>query len=176
MTFAIERLTLGLGLALGMALSATGATAQDVGVPIGTKIEPVQVEDLDGQPVDLAEYIGTKPVLFEFWATWCPLCQALEPRLEAAQEKYGDAVEVVLIAVAVNQSPRSIRRHLEGHPLPGRMLWDADGRATRAFQAPTTSYIVVLDAEGRVAYTGVGEDQDLDAAVASVVAVSSVGR
>lgn len=63
-------LTLGLGLA---ALIAGGAAAQEVGLPIGTEVEAVQIEDLDGEPVDLAEYIGEKPVLFEFWATWCPL-------------------------------------------------------------------------------------------------------
>lgn len=155
-------LMLGIGLA---ALVAGGAAAQEVGLPIGTEVEAVRIEDLDGEPVDLAEYIGVKPVLFEFWATWCPLCQALEPRLDAARQKYGDAVDIVVIAVGVNQSPRSIRRHLERHSVPGRVLWDADGRATRAFAAPTTSYIVILDAEGRVAYTGAGEDQDIDAAL-----------
>lgn len=159
----------GLAFALAAAVGPSSASAQDVGIAIGTNVEPVQVEDLDGNPVDLAQYIGERPVLLEFWATWCPLCEALEPRLEAARSKYGDAFDLVLIAVAVNQNPRSIRRHLERHPLPGRVLWDTDGRATRAFQAPTTSYIVILDAEGRVTYTGVGEDQDLDAALSRTV-------
>ncbi|MGH7574631.1 MAG: TlpA family protein disulfide reductase [Longimicrobiales bacterium] len=159
----------GLAFTLAAAVGPSSASAQDVGIAIGTNVEPVQVEDLDGNPVDLAQYIGERPVLLEFWATWCPLCEALEPRLEAARSKYGDAFDLVLIAVAVNQNPRSIRRHLERHPLPGRVLWDTDGRATRAFQAPTTSYIVILDAEGRVTYTGVGEDQDLDAALSRTV-------
>lgn len=159
----------GLAFTLAAAVGLSSASAQDVGIAIGTNVEPVQVEDLDGNPVDLAQYIGERPVLLEFWATWCPLCEALEPRLEAARSKYGDAFDLVLIAVAVNQNPRSIRRHLERHPLPGRVLWDTDGRATRAFQAPTTSYIVILDAEGRVTYTGVGEDQDLDAALSRTV-------
>jgi hypothetical protein len=40
-------------------------------------------------------------------------------------------------------------------------LWDGKGRAVRAYRAPTTSYVVILDAAGAVAYTGVGESQDL---------------
>lgn len=66
------------------------------------------------------------------------------------------------VAVAVNQTKRSIRRHLERDPVPFPVAWDTRGRATRAFMAPTTSYVVILDAEGRVVYTGVGSDQDLE--------------
>jgi hypothetical protein len=44
------------------------------------------------------------------------------------------------------------------------VLWDARGAAVRAFQTPSTSYVVALDASGRVVYTGLGEEQDLDAA------------
>lgn len=159
-----------LGLALlASALLPHPAAAQEVGLPLGSRPEPVVIEDLDGTPVDLADYIGRKPVLLEFWATWCPLCSALEPRIAAAKERFGDDVDFLIVSVAVNQSPRSIRRHLEKHPPPGRVLWDTQGRATRAFMAPTTSYVVVLDAEGRVAYTGVGDDQDIVAAVERAV-------
>jgi thiol-disulfide isomerase/thioredoxin len=137
-----------------------------IGIAVGTRPEPVTLEDLDGNPVDLADYIGGgKPVLLEFWATWCSLCAALAPQMDAAYAKYGEAVDFLVIAVAVNQSVRRVRRHVEEHETPGRVLWDAQGRAVRAFMAPTTSYIVVLDAEGLVAYAGLGEDQDIEAAV-----------
>jgi thiol-disulfide isomerase/thioredoxin len=158
------------GLPVLATLAALAATtplaAQDVGIEIGAAPAAVTIEDLDGNPVELANWVGKKPVVFQFWATWCPLCEALEPRVAAAKQRFGDQVEVVFIAVAVNQSQRSIRRHLRDHPLPGPILWDTGGRATRAYKAPTTSYIVVLDAAGRVVYTGVGEDQDIVAAVA----------
>ena len=73
------------------------------------------------------------------------------------------------MAVGVNQNPRSIRRHMQRHDVPGRVLYDSRGAATRAYRAPTTSYVVVLDRSGRVAYTGQGGDQDLVAAVQKVV-------
>ncbi len=141
--------------------------AQDViGLPIGTQPEAVAVEDLDGNAVDLGQYIGSgKPVLLEFWATWCRLCAALEPRMRAASETYSDAVEFLVVAVAVNQSRRRVRRHVEEHDMPGRVVYDADGAAVRAFMAPSTSYVVLLDGEGKVAYTGLGEDQDIGSAI-----------
>jgi thiol-disulfide isomerase/thioredoxin len=141
----------------------------DLGIAIGAKPPAVTIEDLDGHPVDLAQVVGKKPVLFEFWATWCPLCRALEPRLQAAQRRYGDQMAFVAIAVAINQSQSSVQRHLARHPLPLRFLWDTNGNAVRAFQAPSTSYVVVLDASGKVAYTGSGDAQDIEAAVRRVV-------
>jgi thiol-disulfide isomerase/thioredoxin len=153
-------------LALALALLAPGpAAAQEaIGIALGQTPPAATVEDLDGAPVDLSQWIGKRPVLVEFWATWCPLCRALEPGLRRVAERHAGELDVLIVAVGVNQSPRSVRRHLERHGLPGRVLWDGRGAAVRAFQTPSTSYVVALDDSGRVVYTGLGEDQDLDAA------------
>ena len=154
-------------LCAGMLLFSPSLTqAQEViGIPVGEKPPAVTLENLQGDSVALSQWIGKKPVVVEFWATWCPICEALLPRLEAAQKKYGDRAEFIVVAVAVNQSKSSVRRHLEKHPMPFTFLWDGRGAAVRAFQAPSTSYIAILDASGKVVYTGVGEDQDIDAAL-----------
>jgi len=144
--------------------------AQDViGIPVGETPPAVTLENLNGDSVSLSQWIGKKPVIVEFWATWCPLCAALLPRMEAAQRKFGDRAVFLVVAVAVNQSKNGVRRHLEQHPMPFTVLWDANGAAVRAFQAPSTSYIAVLDATGKVVYTGVGEDQDIEAALQQTV-------
>src|SRR5438093_12213306 len=140
--------------------------AQDViGIPIGETPPAVTLENLNGDSVPLSQWIGKKPVIVEFWATWCPICAELLPRVEAAQRKYRDRAAFLIVAVAVNQSKNSVRRHLEQHPMPFTFLWDGNGAAVRAFQAPSTSYIAVLDANGKVVYTGVGEDQNIEAAM-----------
>jgi peroxiredoxin len=157
------RLALAAALVLPAALSA-----QDIGLQLGAQAPAVTVEDLDGKPVDLGRYVGKQPVLLEFWATWCPLCAALEPALTDAHARYGTTVRFFAIGVAVNEQPASIRRHLASHPLPYPVLYDAAGAAVRAFEAPTTSYIVVLDRAGKVSYTGSGSDQDVTPALARV--------
>lgn len=148
--------------------TASHATAQE-GIAVGETPDPPALETLDGEAVDLAEVFGTKPVLVEFWATWCPICRALEPRIEAAHEAYGDRVAFLIVAVGVAQDRGDVRRHLARHPMPGRILWDRRGRATRAFQAPGTGFIAILDGTGTVAYTGTGTDQDLVGALERVV-------
>ena len=146
------------------------AAAQDAGIAVGTRAPAVVVKDLDGAPVDLGQYLGKKPVLLEFWATWCERCEALLPKVRAARDEYGDRVEFFGVNVTVNQTPERVRKYVAEHRPPFRTLYDDQGASTRAYAAPTTSYIVIIDRAGKVAYTGVGEDQDLAAALQGVVA------
>ncbi len=144
----------------------TALAAQDVGLEIGHTPPPATVQDTSGQNVDVTRlYAGKRPVLYEFWATWCEICQALLPKMEAAQHRFGDRVDFVVVGVGVNESLNSMKRHLAQHPMPFHFYYDNAGAAVRAFDAPATSYIVVLDGRGRVVYTGSGADQDIDAAI-----------
>jgi thiol-disulfide isomerase/thioredoxin len=144
---------------------AVPVSAQDLGIEVGSTAPAVTVQSLDGKSVDLGQYIGKIPMLIEFWATWCPNCRELMPTLLDAQKKYGQKVKFVNLAVAINQSPEKVRRFLAAHPLPHETLYDLDGKAAGAFDAPATSYVVVLDKSGKVVYTGLGGKQDLDAAL-----------
>ncbi|MFL5640548.1 MAG: TlpA family protein disulfide reductase [Gemmatimonadaceae bacterium] len=151
-------------LVIGAALGRS-ATAQDLGIDIGAHAPAVTVRSLDGKPVDLGNYIGKTPMLIEFWATWCPNCRELMPTLLDAEKKFGKRVKFVALAVAINQSPEKVRRFLAAHPLPHDTFYDAEGKAAGAFDAPATSYVVVIDKTGRVVYTGLGGKQDLEAAI-----------
>ncbi|HET9706915.1 MAG TPA: TlpA disulfide reductase family protein [Gemmatimonadales bacterium] len=140
-----------------------------MGIALGATPPAVTIQDLDGRPANLGAMIGKKPLLIEFWATWCPLCAALMPQIDSAYARNRDKIAFVAVAVAVNESPASVKRHLAKEPHPWPFLWDANGDAVRAFQAPSTSYVVVLDAQGKVVYTGLGEDQDIEKALQRVV-------
>jgi thiol-disulfide isomerase/thioredoxin len=144
---------------------ASPALAQDLGIEVGSKAPVVTVQSLDGKQVDLGQYIGKTPMLIEFWATWCANCRELMPTLLEAEKKFGKKVKFVALAVAINQSPERVRRFIAAHPLPHDTFYDTDGKAAGAFDAPATSYVVVLDKSGRVVYTGLGGKQDLEAAL-----------
>ena len=152
-------------LVTGAFLVAAPAIAQDLGIDVGARAPAVTVQALDGKQIDLGKYIGKTPVLIEFWATWCPNCRELMPTLLDAEKKFGKRVKFVAIAVAINQSPERVRRWLAAHPLPHDTFYDVDGKAASAFDAPATSYVVVLDKTGRVVYTGLGGKQNLEAAI-----------
>jgi thiol-disulfide isomerase/thioredoxin len=140
-----------------------------MGIEVGKTPPAAMVQTLDGKPVALSKYLGKGPVLIEFWATWCPNCRELMPALLSAEKKYGARVKFLAVAVNMNQSAERVKKFLAAHPLPHETLWDADGKAAEAFDAPATSYVVVLNRKGVVVYTGLGGQQNIDAAVAKAM-------
>jgi len=155
--------------------TATTSSAQDLGLPIGSRpaVAGVMVDGLDGKPVSLERYVGRGPVLLEFWATWCPNCKQLEPRMAAARAQFGTQVRFVGIAVGVNQSPARVKAYAAKHKLPLEVLYDRTGAAAEAFDVPATSYVVVLDASGKIVYSGAGGDQDIASAVRRALPAAS---
>ncbi len=152
------------GVALLTVISAKGMRAQDSGIAMGSAAPGAALETLEGKAIDLSQYVGKRPVMIQFWATWCPNCKELEPKIEAAMKKYGDKMKFVAVAVSVNQSVARVKAYKEKHGMSQDILWDRKGFAADAYEVPVTSYIVVVDAKGKVVYTGVGADQDIDAA------------
>jgi predicted transcriptional regulator len=58
-----------------------------------------------------------------------------------------------------------VRRYAAAHGFAHDVLFDRTGAATDAYDVPATSYVVVVDKSGRVVYTGLGGEQDLEAAI-----------
>ncbi|MEO5510390.1 MAG: redoxin family protein [Longimicrobiales bacterium] len=160
-------------LAFALIASVLPAGAQVKGLQVGDRAPTVVIQTLDGKAADLAEYVGRKPVLIEFWATWCPLCRQMEPTITRIINENKDKLEVIRIVVPQNQTPEKAAAFVAKNELPGLFLFDAEGAAYKAFAAYHTSYIVVLDKQGKVMYSSDGGKQDLDAVVAAAMAKPS---
>ena len=156
------RKALVVALLLVPVLGTSRLRAQESGIAVGSDAPVVTVRDLDGKAVDLGQYIGKKPVFLEFWATWCELCEELLPRVRAAKAAYGDQVEFLGVNVTINQTRDRVRRYLEKHRPPFRTLYDEEGTSTRAYEVPATSYVVIVDRSGKIAYTGSGGTQEFE--------------
>jgi thiol-disulfide isomerase/thioredoxin len=141
------------------------ARAQDLGIQVGSSAPGAKVSTLDGKDADLSQYIGKGVVVMEFWATWCPNCQELEPSLLNVLKKYDKQVQFIGVAVSVNQNPTRVKAYVDKHGLPGVQVFDTKGNATGAYDVPATSYVVVVNKAGKVVYTGLGGKQDLEAAI-----------
>jgi len=167
--------TLAFGL-FGLPMSAAGQTGTvGLGLPPGTPAPDARVEDMEGNEVSLLEVIGGRPALIEFWASWCEQCELLQPEIDRVQERFGEEVAVVAVAVAVSQPRRRVRRHVERHAPQYAFVYDADGNAVRAYKALTTAVVVLVDGEGRIVSTGVGPGQELVTAVEALLQEPSSG-
>jgi peroxiredoxin len=79
------------------------------------------LEDLDGNPVRFSDFRG-KPVVLNFWATWCGPCRAEIPHVDALYNKYKDRG---LVVIGVNN--------------------ESDHAKVKAFAEEQISYSVLLD-------------------------------
>lgn len=165
------RILMKFAIVASFAVSASAVQAQeiqmwDVGVKVGSEAPAARLQRLDGAKVDLADFYGKQPVVLEFWATWCPLCRQMEPSLQAAREKFAGKVTFIGVGVSANQSAEKQSEYVREKKLSGTWVFDADGAAMKAYAVPHTSYVVIVGADRRVLYTGVGGDQNIEAALA----------
>src|SRR5690349_13426861 len=97
---------------------AATAFAQDLKLlPVDALVPEVRLATLEGEPIDLSRWVGKKPALIEFWATWCGNCKKLAPTIDAMYEKYSGQVEFITVAVEWDQTAQSVQAHLKEHAL-----------------------------------------------------------
>jgi cytochrome c biogenesis protein CcmG/thiol:disulfide interchange protein DsbE len=162
-------------------LAASGAlrpcAAQLEGGPaIGDRAPVVSITDLEGKLFDLGTLIGQKPVLLEFWATWCGPCNALMPSVDAAHARYGQQVAFVGINVSIGETPQGVRAWLAEHKPGFQVLYDSAGVGSRSYDIQATSTIIIIGSDGRVAYTGVGASQDISGVLGRLLAAAPQQR
>lgn len=118
--------------------------------------------DLDGNPVRLADLRG-KLVWLNFWATWCPPCQAETPVLRDMNAEYADQ-GLAIVGIAVQETtPDDVRAYAERYQLGYRIAFDASAdifHLYRVYALPTQFFI---DPEGRVLEVITGPMSDASA-------------
>ncbi len=81
--------------------SSSGAVAQE---PAGQAAMRLSATDADGYSRKLSEWIGQRPVVINFWGTWCPPCRREIPDLVKLYDEYRDR-DVEIIGIALERSP-----------------------------------------------------------------------
>ena len=107
------------------------------------------IRDLDGEPVSLAGLRG-RPVWLNFWASWCPPCQAETPVLREIAERYAPQ-GLAMIGISVQEATEDdVRAYASRYDLGYTIAADLAGdlfRTYRLFGLPTQ---FILDADGVV--------------------------
>ena len=126
--------------------------------------------DVGGQEVAFKEYLG-RPLVLNFWATWCPPCVKEMPDLEALHKKHG-TVQFVGIAIdtAVNVRKFSEKVHVSypllvaGHGGIGKMR----ALGNKSGGLPFT---VIFDAQGRISNKVLGQikPEQLDGYISDLI-------
>ena len=116
---------------------------------------PLVLPRWQGAPWTLAAQRG-RPVLLNFWASWCEPCRAEMPALEALARRH-QAEGLQVMAVNFREQDAAVARFLEHTPLSLPVLLDRSGDAARAFGVRIFPSTAAIDRRGHVLSVAVGE-------------------
>jgi peroxiredoxin len=118
----------------------------DVTGPDGAT-EPLR--DLDGNPIRLADLRG-KAVWLNFWASWCPPCQAETPVVRDIAEAYRDRGLVVIGVSVQESSPENVAAYAARYQLDYTIAADSTGEVYRRYNPPGLPTSIFIGPEGAV--------------------------
>jgi thiol-disulfide isomerase/thioredoxin len=135
--------------ALALPLMARVALAADPPASIPISPALTAIDPATGDAVALDPSQG--PMHIVFMATWCRPCLADIPKLADLEDRWKpDGYRLFLVAVATRQTPDRLRELMAQGPLPGRLLFDANGAVASALGAATIPTQALVDRRGRV--------------------------
>ncbi len=106
--------------------------------------------------------IKGKVVLLQFWTTWCPYCRQEEKLVDSIEKEFGDKGLLVL-AVDVAESKKTVKKYLAEHPRSCRIVLTDDTNLAAMYAATSYPIYVVIDRDGNIAGTqrGAGGEEGL---------------
>lgn len=121
----------------------------------------------DGERYSLEDMRG-KPVIVNFWATWCPPCRAEMPSMQRAWEQVKDE-DILIVAVNVGESADTITQFNEHVKMEFPLPMDLDSRVTQRWPMNGLPTTFVVDPQGRLVYRAQGEREWDDPALLDLV-------
>ena len=103
--------------------------------------------------LDIAGKAG-KPLLIDFWGTWCGPCKAAMPRLREIEENYADKINVLSV---LEDSPENIElanQILDENGLTGERLARQNEALTRYFGVTAFPTYILIDNDGTILTRG----------------------
>ena len=111
----------------------------------------------DGKKIDLASYRG-KPVLIDFWATWCGPCLLSMPSLNRIYSDY-QSKGLTVLTFDQDSEAEDATEYLTRHHYAWTNFHDTDSRVRKAFKDNGIPLTVLIDAEGKIVYYDFGGDE-----------------
>jgi thiol-disulfide isomerase/thioredoxin len=120
---------------------------------LGYRAPDFELPDLEGQKVTLSALRG-KPILLNFWATWCPPCRQEMPELQEFHRRYGD--QIVLVGVNWGEGSKTVKAFLDRLGVGYRNLVDERGTAFVLYRLTGIPESYFIDPEGYIRGTWIG--------------------
>ncbi len=152
-----KRLKAILLIILASVLLIAGCSAgAEQGVRIGNPAPDFQLLNLEGQNVSLSNLRG-KPVLVNFWASWCPPCRAEMPFIQEIfeDEEWSDK-GLVILAINIGERPSTAKRFMASNGLSFPVPLDTSQNVALKYNVSAIPTTLLIDKDGIIKAIKVG--------------------
>ncbi|OUM87441.1 MAG: hypothetical protein BAA01_12575 [Bacillus thermozeamaize] len=150
--FILLLLLIGAGVLLYQFSFSDGLINAQSRLPLEGHLAPgFKLVSTEGKTVTLKQLQG-KPLLLNFWASWCGPCQIEMPDLVEAEKRFGNQVQFVGINLTKQDSREDAERFIQQYRVTYLNLFDDKGKAAKDYQITGIPTSFVLDETGQITY------------------------
>ena len=108
------------------------------------------VELMDGSRFIISEFSG-EPVLFHFWATWCPVCDLQKGSIESIAKDYP-----VISVASWSEGEAEVKSYMQENGLTFPVMLDESGQLARSFGLKGVPASFILSPGGEITFVESG--------------------
>ena len=120
----------------------------------GAKATDFTLKDLSGKEFTLSSFKG-KPVLLNFWATWCPYCRKERAHLDSIYKDYREK-GLIILSVSTDRSAGLVKRFLKDMPADFTVLFDSNGSVASSYNVRGLPTSFLINREGIIEHKFMG--------------------
>jgi cytochrome c biogenesis protein CcmG/thiol:disulfide interchange protein DsbE len=125
---------------------------------VGKPAPPLKLKTLDGKDFDLVSLLG-KPVIIDFWATWCMPCRKSMPQVAKLYEEF-KAMGLNLVSVSLDEDPADAARFVMQRKYSWTMVADPSSSSSRDWGESAIPRVVLIGKDGKVWFDVQGFDDE----------------